>query len=379
MANNDYYNILGVSKSATDDEIKKAYRKKAHEHHPDKKGGNEAKFKEVNEAYQVLSDKSKRAQYDQFGQTFEQGSRGGAGGFGGFSAQGGPASGWDFSGFQGFGGQQGGQDFEFDFGGGGFEDIFSDIFGGGGRRGTRSKKGRDIQVDVEISFEEMVRGAKRSVRLRKSIVCDKCDGTGGEPGAKVETCSTCHGQGQVQQRVQSFFGAIAQVVTCPTCHGKGKTFSEKCHKCGGDGKVNGDVEIPIEIPSGIEDGQSLSLQGQGEAGSQGGRNGDLIVAVHVLPHQKLKRKGDDIISDEHINFANATLGSKISVETIDGPVIMKVPEGTQSGEIFRIKDKGVPFLQRRGRGSHLVKIVVDVPKKLSREQKRLIEELGKLD
>lgn len=371
MAKN-YYDILGVSKGATDDEIKKAYRKMAHQHHPDKKGGDEAKFKEVNEAYQVLSDKSKRAQYDQFGQTFEGGRAGGYGG------QQGGFGGFDFSGFQGFGGQ-GGQDFEFDFGGGGFEDIFSDIFGGGGRRGSRAKKGRDIQVDVEISFEEMVRGAHRSVRLRKTIICDACEGTGGEPGAKEETCPTCHGQGQVQQRVQSFFGAIAQVVTCPTCQGKGKTFSQKCRKCGGDGRVKGEAEISIDVPAGIQDGQSLSLQGQGEAGSQGGRSGDLIVAVHVLPHKKFKRKGDDILSEENISFAKASLGAKISVETIDGPVVMKVPEGTQSGEVFRIKDKGVPFLQRRGRGSHLVKIIVDVPKRLSRDQKRLIEELGKLD
>lgn len=376
MANKDYYNILGVSKGASDDEIKKAYRKMAHQHHPDKKGGDEARFKEVNEAYQVLSDKSKRSQYDQFGQTFDQGGRGGAGGYGG--AQGG-FGGFDFSGFQGFGGQKGGQDFEFDFGGGGFEDIFSDIFGGGGRRGSRAKKGRDIQVDVEITFEEMVRGAERTVRLRKTIVCDVCDGTGGEPGAKEETCSTCHGAGQVQQRVQSFFGTIAQAVICPTCQGKGKAFSQKCHKCGGDGKVKGEAEIPIDIPAGIQDGQSLSLSGQGEAGAQGGRSGDLIVAVHVIPHKKFKRKGDDILSDENISFAQASLGAKINVETIDGLVVMKVPEGTQSGEIFRIKEKGVPFLQRHGRGHHLVKIIVSVPKRLSHEQKRLIEELGKLD
>lgn len=372
MAKN-YYEILGVAKGASDDEIKKAYRKMAHQHHPDKKGGDEAKFKEVNEAYQVLSDKSKRAQYDQFGQTFDQGGRGGYGG------QQGGFGGFDFSGFQGFGGQQNGQGFEFDFGGGGFEDIFSDIFGGGSRRGTRAKKGRDIQVDVEITFEEMVRGAHRTVRLRKTIVCDVCDGKGGEPGAKEESCATCHGQGQVKQRVQSFFGTIEQVVICPTCQGKGKTFSQKCHKCGGDGKVNGEAEIAIDVPAGIQDGQSLAMDGQGEAGSQGGRSGDLIVAVHVRPHHKFKRKEDDILSDELISFAQASLGAKINVETIDGPVVMKIPEGTQSGEVFRIKEKGVPFLQRRGRGNHLVKIIVNVPKRLSRDQKRLIEELGRLD
>ena len=365
MAKN-YYDILGVGKNSTDDEIKKAYRKLAHKYHPDKQGGNAEKFKEINEAYQVLSDKTKRGQYDQFGQTFNGAGPGGGQGFGGF----------DFSGFQqGFGNQNGG--FEF---GEGFEDIFSDIFGGGfsgAQRGASQKSGRDIQIDTEISFEEMVRGAHRDVSLLRRVVCDVCHGNGGEPGAKEETCPTCKGSGKVQKMMQSFFGSFAQVVTCPTCQGAGKTFSQKCHKCEGVGRVREQQTIRIDIPGGISDGQTISLQGQGEAGERGGRSGDLYVNVHVLPHKIFERKGNDITSTEHIRFSQATLGDKIIVETIDGKVNMKIPSGTQSGEIFRIKGKGVPILQRSGRGDQLVKIIVDVPKSPSREQKRIIEDLGK--
>jgi len=366
----DYYNILGVSKGASDDEIKKAYRKLAHQHHPDKAGGDEKKFKEINEAYQVLSDKTKRAQYDQFGQTFDQAGRSGGGqGFGGF----------DFSGFQGFG-SQGSQGFNFEFGGENMGDIFSDIFGGGFDGGrSRQRKGQDIQVDIEIDFPEMVKGARRVINLRKSIVCDVCEGTGGEPSAKKETCPTCKGSGQVRKNVRSFFGSFSQVSTCPTCQGKGKAYSEKCHKCGGDGKVKSEETIEIEIPAGIENGQTISLRAQGEAGEYGAPAGDLYVNVHVAPHSKFKREKNNIISEEHITFSQAVLGDKIDVETIGGTIKMKVPAGTQSGEVFRIKDEGVPYLGKRGRGDQLVKIIVQIPKHLSREQKDLIERLQSLD
>lgn len=363
MAKN-FYDILGVGKGASDDEIKKAYRKLAHKYHPDKTGGDDAKFKEINEAYQVLSDKSKRQQYDQFGQTFDQ--RGGGGqGFGGF----------DFSGFQqGFNGQG----FEF---GEGFEDIFSDIFGGGfgggGRRRDARQTGRDIQVDVEISFEESVSGAHRDVSILRRVVCDVCHGNGGEPGSKEEDCPTCHGTGQVRQNVRSFFGTIQQVTTCPTCQGIGKTFSKKCHKCGGDGRVKEQQSIHIDVPAGIDDGQTLSLQGQGEAGERGAKGGDLYVTVHVKSHQKFVRKGNDILSKEHIAFSQAVLGDKIEVQTISGKVKMKVPAGTQSGEVFRIKGEGVPHLGRSGKGDQMVTIIVDVPKSPTREQKKIIEDLGK--
>jgi molecular chaperone DnaJ len=360
----DYYKILGVDKNSSDDEIKKAYRKLAHKYHPDKQGGDAEKFKEINEAYQVLSDKSKRGQYDQFGQTFNGGRPGGGQGFGGF----------DFSGFQQGSGGQG-----FDFGEG-FEDIFSDIFGGGfggAQRRDSRKNGRDIQIDAEISFEEMVSGAHRTVSLLRRVVCDVCHGGGGEPGAKEETCATCKGSGKVQKTMQSFFGNFSQVITCPTCEGSGKTFSKKCHKCGGEGRVREQQEIQIDIPAGISNGQTISLQGQGEAGERGARSGDLYVNVHVRAHKNFDRKGNDINSTEHIRFSQATLGDKIIVQTIDGKVNMKIPAGTQSGEVFRIKGKGVPILGRNGRGDQLVKIIVDVPKSPSREQKRIIEDLGK--
>jgi len=365
---NDYYKILGVERGANDDEIKKAYRKLAHKYHPDKSGGDEAKFKEINEAYQVLSDKSKRQQYDQFGQTFEQAQSGGQGqGFGGF----------DFSGFQGFGQQgQGGFDFQ-DFG---FEDIFSNIFGGGsGRKRSRKKAGGDIQVDAEISFEEMVKGTKRTVDIYKKVVCDRCHGTGGEPGAKKETCPTCHGSGQVRRTMQSFLGSFSQVSTCPTCQGAGEIYSEKCKKCGGDGRVKEEENIEIEIPAGIQDGQTLSMEGYGEAGEKGAPSGNLYVNIRVSPHSKFKREKNNIISSEHITFPQAVLGDKINVDTINGQLKMKIPSRTQSGEIFKIKGEGVPFLDRRGRGDHLVKIIVDIPKRLNRDQKKLIEKLKSLD
>lgn len=360
---NDYYKILGVDKGASDDEIKKAYRRLAHKHHPDKSGGDEAKFKEINEAYQVLSDKTKRSQYDQFGQTFNQ-SGGGGQGFGGF----------DFSGFGGFGDQQGG----FEFGGGDFSDIFSDIFGGG-RGKSRQRAGQDIQVDVEISFMEMVEGVKKEFRLYKRVVCDRCHGTGGEPGEKEETCPTCKGSGKVQKTVRSMFGTFSQTSTCPTCHGKGKIYSKKCSKCGGDGRVRQEEIVQVEIPAGIFSGQTISVRGKGEAGEQGAPAGDLYVNVHVHPHEKFKREEFDILSTEKISFSQAALGDKIEVETVDGKVKMKIPDGTQSGELFRIRDKGVPRLGGRGRGDHLVKIIVEIPKKLSREQKKLIEQLRDIE
>jgi len=366
----DYYNILGVSKGASDDEIKKAYRKLAHKYHPDKSGGDEAKFKEINSAYQVLSDKAKRQQYDQFGQTFDQG---GAGqGFGGYSTGG--FEGFDFGDIFGQARQSGGANFEF---GGDFSDIFSDIFSGGRGRGRRrAKAGRDIQVDAEISFSEMVKGATRNIRLYKTVKCSVCNGTGGEPGARQETCPTCQGLGQVQRNSRSFFGSFSQILTCPDCAGSGKIISRKCKKCGGDGRVKEEQEIKIEIPAGIADGQTVSLEGQGEAGETGAPSGDLLVNVHITPHQKFKREGNNITSQEFITFSQAVLGDKIPVETIEGQVKMKIPAGTQSGEIFRVRGEGVPILRKGGRGDHLVKIIVKIPKNTTREQRELIEKLG---
>lgn len=362
MANN-YYDILGVSKNASDDEIKKAYRKLAHKYHPDKSGGDEAKFKEVNEAYQVLSDKAKRQQYDQFGRTFEQGGFSGAGGqgFGGF----------DFGNFDfgdifsgGFSSQRGG-----------FEDIFSDIFGDTGRRSRRKDRGRDIQVDAEISFEEMVKGTERTLNLYKETVCDRCQGSGGEPGTGKKTCPTCHGAGQIRKTTRSFFGSFSQVSVCPECQGEGQIYEKKCSQCSGRGRLKKEERITVKIPEGIADGQTISLESAGEAGGKGARPGNLYVVVHVKSHSKFIREGMDILSTEYIPFSLAVLGGKTKIDTIEGALILKIPAGTQSGEVFRIKGKGVPELNGRGRGNQLVKIFVRTPKDLSRQQRRLVEEL----
>lgn len=361
MAN--YYDILGVGKDASDEEIKKSYRRLAHKHHPDKQGGDEQKFKEINEAYQVLSDKQKRAHYDRFGQTFE-----GAGG--------GPqGAGFDFSGFD-FGGFSGASGFQ----GGGveWEDLFSEVFSGGRRGGAHAQKGRDIQVDIEISFEEMVRGVQRTISLYKTVQCDHCSGRGAEPGAQEEKCATCGGSGQVQRHARSFLGTFTQVIPCATCNARGTTFSKKCAQCGGDGRVKKDENITVNIPAGIQSEQSISLTGQGEVGARGAHAGDLYVTVHVRPHERFERQRDDIFSREHISFAQAALGDKIAVQTIDGSMTMKVPSGTQSGEIFRIRGAGVPHLRGHGRGDHLVRVIVDVPRKLSGKQKEVIEELRSL-
>lgn len=361
MAN--YYEVLGVSKDASEDEIKKAFRKLAHTYHPDKGGGDEAKFKEINEAYQVLSKKEKRQQYDQFGQTFH-GNTGGPGG------QGQSGGGFDFNGFSSQG---------FDFNGTGFEDIFADMFGGGGRRGSRARSGSDIQVDVEISFEEMVYGVKKEIRLRKLSECDTCRGSGGEPGSKEETCSQCRGHGRVQRAVQSIFGTFAQEVACDRCHGKGKIYSKKCRTCGGAGRFQKEEALSVEIPAGVEDGQTLSVSGLGAVGEFGAPAGDLFITVHVRPHDSFKRQRDDITSRVSIGFSQAALGDTLSVETIDGLVKMKIPAGTQSGEVFRIKGKGVPHFGRFGHGDHLITITVVIPKKLSSEEKKAIERLRDLE
>lgn len=359
----NYYDTLGVAKGASQDEIKKAFRKLAHKYHPDKGTGDEAKFKEINEAYQVLSDEGKRAQYDQFGQTFsgqQQGPGGPGGGFGGFD-------------FSGFGGQAGG----FDFGGSGFEDIFSGMFGGGNRREVR--RGQDIQVQIELTFEEMVRGVKKELRIRKYVICTTCKGSGGEPGSKEETCKTCNGNGQVRKMMQTILGSFQQVVTCEVCQGRGKTHSSKCGKCHGNGRVQEEETIQVDIPAGINTGQALSVPGKGHAGESGAPAGDLIVEVYIQPHTSLVRKGDHIVSEAKISFADLALGASIKVMTIDGEMTIKIPAGTQPGEVFRIRGKGVPSLSGRSRGDHMLTVTVAVPKKLSRDQKKALESLRSMN
>src|SRR3989344_3360795 len=356
MAN--YYDMLGVSKDASEDEIKKAFRKLAHKHHPDKGGGDEKKFKEINEAYQVLSNKEKRHQYDQFGQTFSGNGSGQRSGFGGF--EGGQASGFDFSGT-------------------GFEDIFSEMFGGAGRSGGRVRAGADIQVDVEIAFEEMVAGVKKELRLRKLARCHVCDGTGGKPGSQADTCGDCGGSGQIRRTVQTIFGAFAQAAPCERCHGRGKAYKEKCADCHGAGRTEQEEQITIEIPAGVHDEQTLSMRGGGAAGEDGAPAGDLFINIHIRPHTFLKRQGYNIVSSLDITFAQAALGDKVTVQTVAGDVVMKIPAGTQPGEVFRVRGKGVPHLGQFGRGDHLVTVHLKIPKKLSREERELIEKLGKLD
>ncbi|OGI22314.1 MAG: molecular chaperone DnaJ [Candidatus Moranbacteria bacterium RIFCSPHIGHO2_01_FULL_55_24] len=349
----DYYAVLGVSKGASQDEIKKAFRKLAHQYHPDKGNGNEEKFKEINEAYQVLSNPEKRHQYDQFGQSW--------------NGQGQGPGGFDGSGFSGQG---------FDFGGAGFEDIFADIFGGGGRtrRGGRAR-GSDIQVDVEIHFTEMVTGVKKQVRLRKQASCEICHGTGGESGSKEETCPTCQGAGEIRRTAQTILGAFSQVSECERCHGRGKVYAKSCHACHGAGRVQKEETIEVAIPAGIQDGQALSLAGRGAAGEFGAPAGDLFVVVHVRPDVRFRRRGDDVVTEAALPYTDLALGASIPVETVDGSVNMKVPAGTQPGEVFRIRGKGVPHLGRSGRGDHLVTITVRVPKKVSKEMKKTLEHL----
>ncbi len=359
----DYYEILGVDKKATEPEIKKAYRKLALKYHPDKapddkKQEYEKKFKEISEAYRVLSDKEKRSQYDQYGQTFE------GQGFNqqGFSQQ-------DFGSFyEAFGGKDAFEDL-------GFDRIFEQIFGFSrqGRKRGGGQPGRDIVVDAEISLEDAYAGAEREIELRKMVVCPKCQGKGGE---NLKTCSKCQGSGYERVSSGGFFQLLISSRPCSECQGRGQIPEKVCPECRGQGRIRQLRKIKLEIPAGIAEGQSLQLSGQGEAGQYGGPAGDLFVSIHFKPHSKFKRQGDDLIYRLIISFAQATLGDKIEIPLINqNQTSLKIPAGTQPGEVFKLKGKGMPGLYGRGRGDLLVKVQVVVPKKLSREQKKLIEQL----
>jgi len=360
----DYYKILGVSKGASADEIKKAFRKLAHEHHPDKKHGNEEKFKEINEAYQVLGDEKKRASYDKFGSSFEHGqASGGYQGFEGFR---------DFSNFaEGFNMNM--EDLGDMFGG--FGDVFG--FSGSRTRGGKSgsRRGSDIEVNLNIEFSEAVFGTEKEIKLNKSILCIKCRGNGVEPGAKMETCRTCGGKGQVTRVQRTIFGQMQVQMTCSECGGEGKTYSHKCSQCGGSGVIKDIVEMKIKIPAGIDDGQSIRLSGQGEAGVKGGPLGDLYLRVRVKKDPRFERQGFDILSRAEIGFAQAALGDKIEVETIDGPITMRIPDGTQTGTVFKLKGRGITRLHGGGRGDQMVTVTVKTPVKLNRKQRELLKEL----
>ncbi len=362
MSQKDYYKILGVEKNASTDDIKKAFKKAAMQHHPDRPGGNEAKFKEINEAYQVLSDKEKRQRYDQFGSDFEQ--------QGGFSG----GMNWEdvMNSFRGQGGTQGG------FSGGDFGDlgdIFGDFFGGGRSRGRGQARGQDIQVDVEIDFKEAAFGVEKEISLRKQNKCDICKGSGGEPDSKMETCGTCHGQGQVTQMQRTFLGNMQTAVVCSDCHGTGKKPSKKCKHCGGSGVVQSNSTIKVKIPAGIDNGQSIRLDGHGEAAPHGGGNGSLYVRVRVKSYKDFGREGYDVYTEKEVSFPQAVLGDKVEVETLDGVEKLLVPEGVESGQLIRLRGKGIQHLDRNVRGDHYVKIKIKVPKKISRDVRKKLEDL----
>ncbi|MFA6094766.1 MAG: molecular chaperone DnaJ [Candidatus Paceibacterota bacterium] len=357
----NYYDILGIQKGSSKDEIKTAFRKLAHKYHPDKDGGDEAKFKEVSEAYSILSDDKKRQEYDMYGRT-GAGGGGGAGGFGGFNPN--DFQGFDFSQFTG-----GGSQFQdFDIG-----DIFGDIFGGGGGR-TRVKRGRDISVDVEISFSESVFGTDKKIVLEKASTCDICHGTGAEKGTELKKCPTCDGNGKVREVKRTIFGQQSSIRECVTCKGTGTIPKTNCSTCRGSGIVQKRQELQVKIPSGIESGETLRVTGSGEAIS-GGAAGDLYIKVHVTPHSVFRKEGNNLIMDLEIKLSDALLGGEQTVHTLDGDVTVKIPEGITFGEILRIKGKGVPTGGRRG--DILMKIKIHIPRKLSRDTKKKIEELKK--
>ncbi|MBT3689914.1 molecular chaperone DnaJ [bacterium] len=352
----DYYSILGVDKKATQDDIKKAFRKKAHEHHPDKGNGNADKFKELNEAYQVLGKPEKRQQYDQFGSNFNgaQGPQGFSGGF-----------------------NTGGTRVNVDDLG----DIFGDIFGGGFGRGRtqsrRPSRGADIEARLSISFEEAVFGVEKVIDLSKYVLCTKCSGNGAEPGASIDTCKKCQGSGQIQITRQTIFGAFPSVATCPECQGAGKIPSKRCTKCHGEGRHKEKETINIKIPKGIDNNETIRLSGKGEVGEKGSISGDLYIHIQVSASRLFQREGYNVYSEKLIPFSIFTLGGKTKIRTVHGDVNLKIPAGTTAGKEFVLKGKGVPKLRGRGTGDHFVKVNVAIPKSLNKKQKKLLNEIDK--
>ena len=356
----DYYKILGVSKDASQEEIKKAYYKLAHKYHPDK-GGDEKKFKEINEAYQVLSDKNKRAQYDRFGRVFE-----------GEAGQGGTEGGFDFGSFwRNFSDQS-----DFGFTGPDLEDILGDFFGFKTKKRKNEGKGRDIEVDIEVDLTDTLQGLKKKISLKKYIQCPRCGGTGCEPGTKLKECFTCRGTGRVQQVQRTFFGSFTRYVVCPVCHGTGKVPTTPCNVCHGEGRIKGEETIDIFIPPGVDSGQIIKIAGKGEAGRRGEKPGDLYIRVEIAPHKIFKRKGDDLFVTLPLPFSTACLGGEIEVPLLSGKNIsLKVPPLTSSGKVFRITGKGIPHFSGWGRGDLYVKLIIKTPKHLTKKQKELLKKL----
>ncbi|MBQ2305232.1 MAG: molecular chaperone DnaJ [Firmicutes bacterium] len=361
----DYYEVLGLKKGASDDDIKKAYRKMAMKYHPDRNPGDkeaEEKFKEVNEAYSVLSDADKKSKYDRFGFAGvdpNSGFGGGGQGFGGF--------GQGFGGFSGFGG---------------FEDIF-DMFGGGfgganqSRRANQPRKGRDLQKAIAITFEEAAFGCKKTITLTKNVTCSTCKGDGAKPGTSKRTCPKCGGSGQVATTQRTPFGQFQTVNTCDQCGGSGKVIDTPCSDCGGSGRVRKKVSITVDIPAGVDNESVIPIRGQGEPGYNGGASGDLYLVLNVKPHQMFRRNGADLYLDIPISFDQAALGAEITVPTLDGKVKYKIPAGTQPGTKFRLKNKGIKYLKRDDKGDLYVTVNLEIPTKLNGKQKRAIEAMAK--
>lgn len=349
MAKKDYYEILGLQKGANDDEIKKAFRKLALQYHPDRNAGDkeaEEKFKEINEAYQVLSDPQKRSQYDQFGTADFNG--------GGFEG-----GGFDFSDFGGFG------------------DIFDSFFGGGFSGSSRKRRngperGADIEYTVSLTFNEAVFGVEKEININRSEKCEHCEGTGAKPGSHPKTCDKCGGTGQIKIQRNTPLGNFVSMSTCDKCGGKGTIISDPCSFCGGSGRTRKQRKIKVNIPAGVDTGNVLPLRGQGEHGINGGPSGDLYINIKVAPHSVFKRKDFDIYIDTHISFAKAAMGTEIKVPTIDGDVKYEIPAGTQPGTVFRLKGKGVPRVNSYGRGDQYVNVVVDIPKSINQKQREAL-------
>ena len=357
----DYYEILGVTKQASQDEIKKAFHKLAHKYHPDK-GGDEKKFKEINEAYQVLSDAQKRQQYDQFGKGFDQ-MGGGGNPFGG-----------DFT----WSWQNQNQNVDFEDLGDIFENLFSFGGGGGGRRAAKKdiRRGKDIQVEIEILLEETLKPIHKKITLAKQVVCHRCHGNGAEPGTKINECVMCRGQGQVQEVKRTILGSYTSFTVCPECRGDGTKPEKACNVCRGDGRLKGQEEIEFDIPAGIDNHQIVEVNGKGEAGKRGGKSGNLYVRVYIKKHSVFTRKGDDLYTSQEITYSEAILGDEIEVPALEGTqLLLTIPAGTESGRVLRISGKGIPHFNSDNRGNMYVELVIKTPKKITREQKDLLHKL----
>ncbi len=355
----DYYQILGVDKNASHDDIKRAFRRLAHEHHPDKQGGNADKFKEINTAYQVLSNSEKRQQYDQFGAGFDQ-PGGGAGGFN-----------WNNAGGQGFGGFN--QQFDF----GDMGDIFGDMFGFGGGRSSKRSGAQDIQMEMPISFRQSYEGVEEQISLYRNVSCHTCSGSGAEPGSKIEQCSVCKGSGRVRKVQNTMLGNIQLESVCSTCQGTGERITKPCKKCGGVGLEKEQERLTIKVPAGIRDGQTLRFAGKGERLNKESNAGDLYIIIRVESDKVFTRQEDDLLVSIGIPFTTLALGGEVAVPTMEGSLRLKVPAGTPSGKTFSLKHKGFTKLTGRGAGDQLVTVNVTVPDKLNKKEKELLEQLDR--